>query len=196
MIESLLIFSVSKYDFAIDLQYSPLILRTDKVLKKTLDGYESLDSKIFPIQEINLINLKELLDLGKTEISQNSRILVFEINEIRLGMIVDEVKYVMSIDEDAYDIKNDELGDKANAYHTVKSNNKNINFINIEEILSLSELSHKEKNFVEDKINIATIEDADNVKDSTDLVAISIGIKEPGNPFIIAVNREGNLNQL
>jgi hypothetical protein len=195
MIENLLVFVVSSHEFAIDLKYSPLVVRAIKVLKKTDDKYELIESKLRMEKKFTLIDLKFNLGLGETIISDSSRILIFDSQDHSVGLLVDEVKYVITLDESSTKLIDDKFHEEK-IYNTYLIHNKKINIININELGEIKAYLPDINKFQEDSINIGTIENIESEGNANDLVAMSVSVEEGKEPIVLRVDRKGKLTQI
>ncbi|NOG97358.1 MAG: hypothetical protein HND52_05245 [Ignavibacteriae bacterium] len=195
MIESLLVFLIGNNEFAIDLKYSPLVVKAIKVLKESEDKIEIIEDKFRVGKTFKLIDLGNFLGFGKTKISETSRLLIFESQNFAVGLLVDEVKYVMSLDETSSERMND-LTDEELIYKTYSMENKKVNIINVEMIPELNNRLQDLELLNDSSISIGTIENNESEKNLNDLVAMSVSIKEDNEPVIIKVDRKGKLTQI
>ncbi len=189
MIENLLVFVISSHQFAIDLKYSPLVVKAIKVLKKEDEKFELIESKLRIEKPFSLIDLKLYLGLGETTVSDTSRILIFESHESSIGLLVDEVKYVITLDESSAKLDDSEFGQKK-IYNTYVMGENKINIINLKEFGEMQSI------LKETSINIGTIENMERKIEFDDLVAVSISIKKEKSPLVLAVDRRGKLKQI
>jgi hypothetical protein len=195
MIESLLIFVIGNNEFAIDLKYSPLVVKAIKVLQDSEDKLEIIEEKFKVGKSLKLVDLKKFLGFGKTNVSETSRLLIFESQNFVVGLLVDEVKYVMSLDETSSERMHD-LDDEELIYKTYSMENKKVNIINIEMIPELNNKLQNLELLNDSSISIGTIEDTEGEKNLNDLVAMSVSIKEDNEPVVIKVDRKGKLTQI
>jgi chemotaxis signal transduction protein len=195
MIESLLIFVIGNNEFAIDLKYSPLVVKAIKVLQDSEDKLEIIEEKFKVGKSLKLVDLKKFLGFGKTNVSETSRLLIFESQNFVVGLLVDEVKYVMSLDETSSERMHD-LDDEELIYKTYSMENKKVNIINIEMIPELNNKLQNLELLNDSSISIGTIEDTESEKNLNDLVAMSVSIKEDNEPVVIKVDRKGKLTQI
>jgi chemotaxis signal transduction protein len=195
MIESLLIFVIGNNEFAIDLKYSPLVVKAIKVLQDSEDKLEIIEEKFKVGKFLKLVDLKKFLGFGKTNVSETSRLLIFESQNFVVGLLVDEVKYVMSLDETSSERMHD-LDDEELIYKTYSMENKKVNIINIEMIPELNNKLQNLELLNDSSISIGTIEDTESEKNLNDLVAMSVSIKEDNEPVVIKVDRKGKLTQI
>ena len=195
MIESLLIFVIENNEFAIDLKYSPLVVKAIKVLQDSEEKLEIIEEKFRVGKTFKLVDLKKFLGFGKTKVSETSRLLIFESQNFVVGLLVDEVKYVMSLDETSSEKMND-LDDEELIYKTYSMENKKVNIINVEMIPELNNRLQNLELLNDSSISIGTIEDSKSEKNLNDLVAMSVSIKEDNEPVVIKVDRKGKLTQI
>jgi hypothetical protein len=189
MIENLLVFVISSHQFAIDLKYSPLVVKAIKVLKKEDEKFELIESKLRIEKPFSLIDLKLYLGLGETTVTDTSRILIFESHASSVGLLVDEVKYVITLDESSTKLDDSEFGQKK-IYNTYIMGENKINIINLKEFGEMQSI------LKETSINIGTIENMERKIEFDDLVAVSISIKKENSPLVLAVDRRGKLKQI
>jgi chemotaxis signal transduction protein len=76
---------------------------------------------------LKLVDLKKFLGFGKTNVSETSRLLIFESQNFVVGLLVDEVKYVMSLDETSSE-RMHELDDEELIYKTYSMENKKVKY--------------------------------------------------------------------
>jgi purine-binding chemotaxis protein CheW len=195
MIENLLVFVISSHQFAIDLKYSPLVVKAIKVLKKEDEKFELIESKLRMEKPFSLVDLKLYLGFGETTISDTSRILIFESQDYSVGLLVDEVKYVVTLDESSTKLIDNDFGEEK-IYRTYIMGEKKINIINLKEFGAKQIDNPAIKIIQESSINIGTIESIEEKVTSNDLVAMSVSIKVGESPIILAVDRKGKLKQI
>ena len=195
MIENLLVFVISSHQFAIDLKYSPLVVKAIKVLKKEDEKFELIESKLRMEKPFSLVDLKHYLGFGETTISDTSRILIFESHENSVGLLVDEVKYVVTLDESSTKLIDNDFGEEK-IYRTYIMGEKKINIINLKEFGAKQIDNPAIKIIQESSINIGTIESIEEKVTSNDLVAMSVSIKVGESPIVLTVDRKGKLKQI
>src|SRR5690625_4890949 len=109
---------------------------------KGLRGVINLRTKV-----TSVIDLKERLQLGQTEITQTTRILVVQVAQFQVGLLVDAATEVLTIDPEAVEEASDfTLGhQEAHLSGVVKRSDSLLILLNLEEILNEKEVDALEE---------------------------------------------------
>ncbi|MGY3716928.1 chemotaxis protein CheW [Sutcliffiella cohnii] len=98
MEDKVIVFQLAKEHYGVDLQQVRSIERMQAITpvpqtSAFIKGVMNLRGDITPI-----IDLKERLELGKTEYTEQTRVLIVQIETIQVGLIVDSATDVIDID--------------------------------------------------------------------------------------------------
>lgn len=101
-----------------------------------IKGIINLRNEVVP-----LIDLKQLFELGKTEYSNDTRIIVFDVNDQKSGIIVDDVQEVIPVNKDQIDSNIGFISGISSRYikGIAKVDNKLIVIIDLAKILNLEQ---------------------------------------------------------
>lgn len=95
----LVVFNLGLEEYAIDISYAQEIIRIPKFTRipsvpSFIEGVINLRGKVIPV-----FDLKKRFGLGESERGVDSRLLIVELDGMKLGIIVDDVSEVIRIDE-------------------------------------------------------------------------------------------------
>lgn len=95
----LVIFNLGDEEYAIDISYSKEIIRVPKLTKipnvpHYIEGIFNLRGTV-----ITVIDLKKRFELSQTERGIDNRLLILEIDEMLVGIIVDDISEVVRIED-------------------------------------------------------------------------------------------------
>lgn len=105
MAERYVLFRVGEVRYAINLSYAVQILRNENILEvpsvpKYVDGVINVRGEVVPI-----INMRERFGLEKEGDKEKKRIVVIRIKEHIYGLLVDDVREIVEISEEAVEKK-------------------------------------------------------------------------------------------
>lgn len=95
----LVVFNLGLEEYSINISYAQEIIRIPKFTKipnvpSFIEGVINLRGKVIPV-----FDLKKRFGLGQSERSTDSRLLILELEGMKVGIIVDDVSEVIRIDE-------------------------------------------------------------------------------------------------
>lgn len=95
----LVVFSLGLEEYAINISYAQEIIRIPKFTRlpdtpSFIEGVFNLRGKVIPV-----FNLKKKFGVDQSERSIDSRLLILELDNMMVGIIVDDVSEVIRIDE-------------------------------------------------------------------------------------------------
>ncbi|WP_088032031.1 chemotaxis protein CheW [Evansella clarkii] len=107
-----------------------------------IKGVINLRGDITPI-----IDLKDRLQIGKTEYTDHTRVLIINIESIQMGLIVDNATDVLDIEESIIDAPPEVIGGVTEEYLSgvAKIDDRLLILLDIERILNFQELNEVEK---------------------------------------------------
>lgn len=139
----LVVFSLGKEEFAVDVAQVREIIRMEEITKMPksppfVEGIINLRGQI-----IAVIDLAKRLNLPPSERMEANRIVVVETEDLKVGMIVDSVSEVMSVTEDEIEPPPILASDSATPFilGVVKRDRRLIILIDLSRLLSLEEIS-------------------------------------------------------
>lgn len=93
------VFTLGFEEYAINISYAQEIIRVPQLTKvpsmpEFVEGVFNLRGKVIPV-----IDLKKRFGFGKSERNEENRLLILDLEGIKLGIIVDDVSEVIKIDE-------------------------------------------------------------------------------------------------
>jgi purine-binding chemotaxis protein CheW len=107
-----------------------------------IKGVINLRGDITPI-----IDLKDRLQIGKTEYTDHTRVLIINIESIQMGLIVDNATDVLDIEESIIDAPPEVIGGVTEEYLSgvAKIDDRLLILLDLERILNFQELNEVEK---------------------------------------------------
>lgn len=95
----LVVFNLGDEEYAIEISYAKEIIRVPKLTRipnvpNYIEGIFNLRGTV-----ITVIDLKKRFEIGQTEKGIDSRLLILEINDFKLGIIVDDISEVVRIED-------------------------------------------------------------------------------------------------
>lgn len=96
------VFSLGNEEYGIDISYGQEIIRVPKQIIKMpntplfIEGVANLRGNVIPV-----IDLKKRFDFEQTEKTNDSRLLILDLENMLLGIIVDDVSEVLMIEEES-----------------------------------------------------------------------------------------------
>ena len=139
----LVVFSLGREEFAVEVTQVREIMRMEEITRmpKTphfVEGIINLRGQI-----IAVVELAKRLNLESGERSGETRIIVVEAEDIKVGMIVDSVSEVLRVNADAVEPSPTLTTDVSAAYlqGVVKQDNRLIILLDLTKILSLQEMA-------------------------------------------------------
>ncbi len=105
----LVVFNLGLEEYAVDISCAKEIIRIPKFTKipnvpSFIEGVINLRGKVIPI-----FDLKKRFKLDQSERNTDSRLLILELDDMKVGIIVDDVSEVISIDEESIQNLNSEI---------------------------------------------------------------------------------------
>jgi purine-binding chemotaxis protein CheW len=105
----LVVFTLGVEEYAIPISFAQEIIRIPVVTKvpsipEFIEGVFNLRGRVIPV-----VDLKKRFGFGKSEKCSDNRLLVLELDGMQLGIIVDDVLEVISIDENLIESLSDEI---------------------------------------------------------------------------------------
>jgi purine-binding chemotaxis protein CheW len=97
----LVVFNLGLEEYAVNITYAKEIIRIPKITRipnvpSFVEGIINLRGKVIPI-----FDLKRRFDIGELERGIDSRLLILDLDGIRLGIVVDDVSEVIRIENDS-----------------------------------------------------------------------------------------------
>lgn len=139
----LVVFSLGREEFAVEVTQVREIMRMEEITRMPksphfVEGIINLRGQI-----IAVIDLAKRLNLESAERSAESRIIVVEAEDVKVGMIVDSVSEVLRVSADAVEPSPTLAADVAAAYlqGVVKQDNRLIILLDLTKVLSLDEMA-------------------------------------------------------
>jgi len=131
-------FEINNQEFAVEVEYVEIVydmveIRPVPNSKKFIEGLINLRGRIVPV-----VDITKILNVSLGQEHKFSNILILKINEEEIGIFVDEVKNVLSVDQNSLEnisSKNEIYRDKSKG--VIKINNRLIVFLNITELMSI-----------------------------------------------------------
>ena len=131
-------FEINNQEFAVEVEYVEIVydmveIRPVPNSKKFIEGLINLRGRIVPV-----VDITKILNVSLGQEHKFSNILILKINEEEIGIFVDEVKNVLSVDQNTLEnisSKNEIYRDKSKG--VIKINNRLIVFLNITELMSI-----------------------------------------------------------
>ncbi|HPA93446.1 MAG TPA: chemotaxis protein CheW [Petrotogaceae bacterium] len=131
-------FEINNQEFAVEVEYVEIVydmveIRPVPNSKKFIEGLINLRGRIVPV-----VDITKILNVSLGQEHKFSNILILKINEEEIGIFVDEVKNVLSVDQNTLEnisSKNEIYRDKSKG--VIKINNRLIVFLNIAELMSM-----------------------------------------------------------
>ena len=96
------VFSLGNEEYGIDISYGQEIIRVPQQIIKMpntplfIEGVANLRGNVIPV-----IDLKKRFDFEQTEKTNDSRLLILDLENMLLGIIVDDVSEVLMIEEES-----------------------------------------------------------------------------------------------
>lgn len=95
----LVVFNLGSEEYAIDISYAKEIIRVPKLTKIPnvpffIEGVFNLRGTV-----ITVIDLKKRFEIEETERGIDSRLLILDFEDIKVGIIVDDISEVMRVDD-------------------------------------------------------------------------------------------------
>ncbi|QSZ26737.1 chemotaxis protein CheW [Aceticella autotrophica] len=141
MAKQVVIFKLNNEDFCVDIMQVLEILSMQKIRKVPdvpdfIEGIFDLRGTIIPI-----IDLRKRFNMEKTNINDNTRIIVVNLNKKSVGFIVDAVTEVLHIDEESIKEPPDIISGIGKEYieAVVKLNDRLIISLNLHRVLTEQE---------------------------------------------------------
>lgn len=105
----LVVFTLGLEEYAIHISYAQEIIRVPALTKvpsipEFIEGVFNLRGKVIPV-----IDLKKRFGFGESERNNDNRLLILELDGMKLGIVVDDVSEVLSIDEQSIENLSDEI---------------------------------------------------------------------------------------
>ncbi|MDD3718250.1 MAG: chemotaxis protein CheW [Actinomycetota bacterium] len=139
----LVVFSLGREEFAVEVTQVREIMRMEEITRmpKSPDFVEGIIN--LRGQIIAVVELAKRLNLEAGERSGDTRIIVVEAEDIKVGMIVDSVSEVLRVSADAVEPSPTLATDVAAAYlrGVVKQDNRLIILLDLTKVLSLQEMA-------------------------------------------------------
>ncbi len=139
----LVVFSLGREEFAVEVTQVREIMRMEEITRMPksphfVEGIINLRGQI-----IAVIDLAKRLNLESAERSGESRIIVVEAEDVKVGMIVDSVSEVLRVGADAVEPSPTLAADISGAYlqGVVKEDNRLIILLDLTKVLSLDEMA-------------------------------------------------------
>ena len=139
----LVVFSLGREEFAVEVTQVREIMRMEEITRMPksphfVEGIINLRGQI-----IAVVELARRLNLEAGEKSGDTRIIVVEAEDIKVGMIVDSVSEVLRISEDAVEASPTLATDISATYlqGVVKQDNRLIIMLDLTKVLSLEEMA-------------------------------------------------------
>ncbi len=139
----LVVFSLGREEFAVEVTQVREIMRMEEITRMPkspsfVEGIINLRGQI-----IAVIDLAKRLNLQSGEQTGETRIIVVESDEIKVGMIVDSVSEVLRISSEAIEVTPTLAAEVAVDYlqGVVKQDNRLIILLDLTKVLSLEEIS-------------------------------------------------------
>jgi len=131
-------FEINNQEFAVEVEYVEIVydmveIRPVPNSKNFIEGLINLRGRIVPV-----VDITKILNVSLGQEHKFSNILILKINEEEIGIFVDEVKNVISVDQNTLEnisSKNEIYRDKSKG--VIKINNRLIVFLNITELMSM-----------------------------------------------------------
>jgi|ADurb_H2B_03_Slu_FD_contig_71_804125_length_2402_multi_3_in_0_out_0_2 purine-binding chemotaxis protein CheW len=131
-------FEINNQEFAVEVEYVEIVydmveIRPVPNSKNFIEGLINLRGRIVPV-----VDITKILNVSLGQEHKFSNILILKINEEEIGIFVDEVKNVLSVDQNSLEnisSKNEIYRDKSKG--VIKINNRLIVFLNITELMSM-----------------------------------------------------------
>jgi purine-binding chemotaxis protein CheW len=140
----LVVFSLGREEFAVEVTQVREIMRMEEITRmpKTpayVEGIINLRGQI-----IAVIGLADRLNLESAERGADTRIIVVETGEVKVGMIVDSVSEVLRVSTEAVEASPTLATDISSAYlqGVVKQDNRLIILLDLTKILSVEEIAN------------------------------------------------------
>src|SRR5512134_2462542 len=97
MENQIVVFELGSEHFGVDIAVVQSIIKIQPITKlphtpEFVDGVTNLRGKVLPV-----IDLRKRFGFAADEVDRNSRIIVVSVNQIEVGMIVDEVSEVITV---------------------------------------------------------------------------------------------------
>jgi purine-binding chemotaxis protein CheW len=139
----LVVFSLGKEEFAVEVTQVREIMRMEEITRMPksppfVEGIINLRGQI-----IAVVDLARRLNLESGERSGDTRIIVVEADEVKVGMIVDSVSEVLRVSAEAVEANPTLAADMSAAYlqGVVKHDNRLIILLDLTRVLSLEEMA-------------------------------------------------------
>lgn len=105
----LVVFTLGKCEYAIKIHFAQEIMRIPSLIKmpntpQFLEGVFNLRGKAIPV-----FDLKRKFQLAETEQGIDSRLLILDLDGMKLGIIVDDVSEVMTAEKQSIESFDDEI---------------------------------------------------------------------------------------
>lgn len=139
----LVVFSLGREEFAVEVTQVREIMRMEEITRMPksphfVEGIINLRGQI-----IAVIDLAKRLNIEAQERSGDTRIIVVEAGDVKVGMIVDSVSEVLRVDADALEPSPTLATDVSAAFLTgvIKHDNRLIILLDLTKVLSLEEMA-------------------------------------------------------
>ncbi|MBC7246820.1 MAG: chemotaxis protein CheW [Actinobacteria bacterium] len=139
----LVVFSLGREEFAVEVTQVREIMRMEEITRMPksphfVEGIINLRGQI-----IAVIDLAKRLNIEAQERSGDTRIIVVEAGDVKVGMIVDSVSEVLRVDADALEPSPTLAADVSAAFLTgvIKHDNRLIILLDLTKVLSLEEMA-------------------------------------------------------
>ncbi len=139
----LVVFSLGREEFAVEVTQVREIMRMEEITRMPksphfVEGIINLRGQI-----IAVIDLAKRLNLEAAERGSESRIIVVEADDVKVGMIVDSVSEVLRVSREAVEPSPTLASDVSAAYlqGVVKQDNRLIILLDLTKVLSLDEMA-------------------------------------------------------
>src|SRR5690625_279807 len=94
------VFGMDDEQFAVNIEQVDSIERVGEITKVPqaphfMQGFTELRSEV-----ISVVDLKALLDIGTVDLSKDPRLIIAQIDDLKVALLVDEAKEVLDLDSD------------------------------------------------------------------------------------------------
>jgi purine-binding chemotaxis protein CheW len=140
--KQLVIFAIGEEDFGISIEYVSIIEKMLEIFKipntpDYIEGLVNLRGKVHTV-----VNLRKRFKMPSPEFTENTKIIMANTSASIVGIIVDEVKKIIKVEESEIEATPKALSDMKDKFLSgvVKVEDKVIMLLDVEKILSVEEL--------------------------------------------------------
>lgn len=146
-ISKVIVFRLKEQQYGVDIQQVRSIEKLQNIT--TLPNTSNFMEGVINLRGdvIAIIDLRERLHIGKTDITEETRILIVNMDQVQIGLIVDSATDVLDIDPTSIDPTPQVIGDVDVTYvkGVAKLGERLLILLDLERVLNFSEITEVQK---------------------------------------------------